>query len=540
MQRGSTSAGCRLWRGDRGAAVLVWLLSGSTGCLFGSGAGTPAEGVGSSDSGGDNAPGGSASGDDAPGEDGSPATGGVPGDDDDGDAPYGEGPWDQGWAIPAEPQSDGDPVSGYATITEGTILTCGVPMLFWGLVRPLLGTFADGAPLPGRTGDNASMPHDWTVHTPPSGVRMASQNCLSCHAGYFNGELMVGLGAAHKDFTQDMVGLLDAVPIVDLPPGGELSELLRYLDRLDGLGGHTVMRTVGTNPAEMVAISLVAHRDRDTLQWSDEPHYEIPEVPVPSDVPPWWRARKKNALFYNAMARGDHRGTMMLATSLCTDSVGEARAVASQFNNVHAFVRSVEAPTYPFAIDAALAEQGKAVFMSECAGCHGTYGETEADDTYPNLLLPLDVVGTDPVVAEGGTLWAPYLVDWYNGSYYGQITRMEADDPWPGYAAPPLDGVWATGPFLHNGSIPTIALVLDSTRRPTYWRRVDYDSTNFDQTSLGWPYVDTVVGHDVLAPDDAKWVYDSTQFGHDNGGHTFGDHLSDHERTAVIEYLKTL
>ena len=53
-------------------------------------------------------------------------------------------------------------------------------------------------------------------------------------------------------------------------------------------------------------------------------------------------------------------------------------------------------------------------------------------------------------------------------------------DPVPGYTAPPLDGIWATGPFLHNGSVPNLALVLDSTRRPTYWRRVDFDSTNFE------------------------------------------------------------
>ena len=42
---------------------------------------------------------------------------------------------------------------------------------------------------------------------------------------------------------------------------------------------------------------------------------------------PWWRAAKKNALFYYAMARGDHRGTMILATALCTDDVAEAVTV---------------------------------------------------------------------------------------------------------------------------------------------------------------------------------------------------------------------
>ena len=35
-------------------------------------------------------------------------------------------------------------------------------------------------------------------------------------------------------------------------------------------------------------------------------------------------------------------------------------------------------------------------------------------------------------------------------------------------------------------------------------------------------------------------MYDTTQPGRGNGGHTYGDELTDDERTAVIEYLKTL
>ena len=100
--------------------------------------------------------------------------------------------------------------------------------------------------------------------------------------------------------------------------------------------------------------------------------------------------------------------------------------------------------------------------------------------------------------------------------------------------------MWATGPFLHNGSVPNIALVLDSTKRPTYWRRLDFDSTHFDETNLGWPYLELGYGHDEAADDERKFIYDTTQFAHDNGGHTFGDHLTDDERNAVIEYLKTL
>lgn len=448
------------------------------------------------------------------------------------------GPWEFGVFIPPEPQAPGDPVKGYEALVTRGYITCGIPWLLFGLAKPLLGPYTDGEALPGRSGKNAQVPYNWTVHE-VDGAEIVSQNCLTCHAGSFNGQRIVGLGTADEDFTGDMSALLNTFPIPDIPIPG-LEQMTRFLNRMKVLGPMTVMRTVGTNPAEAVAITLVAHRDRHTLAWSEEKLIDLPEMVVPSDPPPWWRAHKKNALFYNGMARGDHRGTMMLATALCTDSVAEAQQIDSYFADIQAFVRSVQAPKYPFAIDAGLAAQGEAVFVDNCAGCHGTYAANDVDDTYPNLLFPLDVIGTDAVVAEGGTKYAPALVDWYNESFYGSITRMEPNNPFPGYMAPPLDGVWATGPFLHNGSVPNIELVLDSTKRPKFWRRVDYDSAHFDQAGLGWPFAELMYGHADAEDAEKKFIYDTTQFAHTNTGHTFGDHLTPAERAAVLEYLKTL
>ncbi|MBZ5708324.1 hypothetical protein [Nannocystis pusilla] len=466
------------------------------------------------------------------------ATGTTDGSGTTGDPGFGPGPWDHGIFIPPEPQKDGDPALGYEALLTKGYVSCGVPWGLWPLVKPIVGTWAERGPLPGRTGKNAEVPYHWTVHN-KNGADIVSQNCLQCHAGSFNGQLIVGLGTADFDFTDDISQMLQNVWIPDIPIPG-LEEFTRFLNRTKALGPETVMRTVGTNPAEMIAVTLVAHRDKDTLEWYDELQYPLPDMTVASDPPPWWRAKKKNALFYNGMARGDHRGTMMLASALCTDSVAEAEQIDSYFHHIQAFIRSVQAPKYPLAIDAALANEGEVVFLANCAGCHGTYAADDSQDTYPNLLFPLDVIGTDPVVAEGGTKYAPYLVDWYNDSWFGKITRMEPANPFPGYMAPPLDGVWATGPFLHNGSVPTIELVLDSTRRPKYWRRVDLDSTNFDEDALGWPFVELPYGQVGASDDERKFVYDTTFIAHSNAGHTFGDHLTDAQRRAVLEYLKTL
>jgi hypothetical protein len=372
-----------------------------------------------------------------------------------------------------------------------------------------------------------------------------------------DGALVMGLGNPMADFTGDPSATAEAVSTEALEMLGlneaEIAQYQMMSARTGAIADLGVMRTIGQNPAEMFAVALMLHHDRDTLAWSDEPLADfnivdvegapIEDAVVTSDPPPWWRAKKKNALFYNGMARGDQRGTMALATSVCVDDVDRAVEVDVQFKDIHAYVLSLSAPVYGRSVNQDLAADGERVFGDACAGCHGTYAADPLDDAadiYPNLLIPLDVIGTDPVVANAGVIHAPELVDWYNGSFYGEITKMVPDDPFPGYMAPPLDGIWATAPFLHNGSVPTIDLLLDSRRRPARWKRVDYDSTNLDTDALGWPWEAVEEDPDSMDYEDAKHVYDTRHWSQSNGGHTFGDALTDDERRAVIEYLKTL
>jgi mono/diheme cytochrome c family protein len=429
---------------------------------------------------------------------------------------------------------------GYHHLVHDGYVSCGLPWDVFQLTGGNLGPVTGGPQLPGREGKNAEVAYNWNVHTRPNGVEVVSQNCLTCHAATLNGQLVIGLGNTATDWTRDQSeGLAD----LELPPwlftAPVRAELEKFISRVIAIGPSTKMLTVGTNPAEMIAATLVAHRDRSTLEWSDEPLEALPQIPIPSDPPPWWRSRKKNALFHNGMARGDHRGTMMLASTLCTDSVAEAEAIDAYFHHIQAYVRSTQPPPYPYSIDQDLSRQGQDIFQRDCAGCHGTYALDEADEDYPNLLIPLDVIGTDPMVAMAGVN-ASSLVRWYNESFYGEATRMEPSSPWPGYMAPPLDGIWATAPFLHNGSVPTLDLILNSAERPTFWRR-DLDSdSEFDQLRAGWPFLVLAEGRDAALEKDRRWVYDTLKPGHGNRGHTFGDHLSASEREAVVEYLKTL
>ena len=90
--------------------------------------------------------------------------------------------------------------------------------------------------------------------------------------------------------------------------------------------------------------------------------------------------------------------------------------------------------------------------------------------------------------------------------------------------------------------MPTIYDVLNSKTRPRIFTRSYLtDAEAFDATKLGWKVrvLDQSAAPD-LSPYEQRRIYDTTRPGHGNGGHTFGDALSEAERQAVIEYLKTL
>jgi mono/diheme cytochrome c family protein len=249
---------------------------------------------------------------------------------------------------------------------------------------------------------------------------------------------------------------------------------------------------------------------------------------VPTDVPAWWLMKKKHALYYNALGVGDF-GRLSTASGLLTmkDST-EAREIDSHFASVMAYLRSIEAPAYPYPIDQELAAAGQALFEIECSKCHGNYGNSE---TYPNLLVNLTTIGTDPALADVYANYPQYQ-DWYNTSWFAKDPAKAQLLPTRGYIAPPLDGIWATAPYLHNGSVPTLDDLLNSPQRPRYWRR-SFNNSDFDPEKVGWKY-------ETLDSKADKKTYDTTLPGYGNGGHTFGDILTTEERKAVIEYLKTL
>jgi len=233
---------------------------------------------------------------------------------------------------------------------------------------------------------------------------------------------------------------------------------------------------------------------------------------------------KKTAMFSMGEGRGDHARIMMAASMLCSDTIDELEAIDEYAADIRSFIVSLEPPKWPFDIDKSLANQGELIFNRTCAQCHGQYGP-EAE--YPSRVVPLELIQTDPTLIQFAMDEGLKYVDWYNRSYYG---NMSTAAPAAGYVAPP-----------HNGSVPSIRAVLDQSIRPLAWRHKQQSADNkenYDQDDMGWRFEKVERSElDASKPID---VYDTGRSGYGNSGHPFGNHLTDAERSSVIEYLKTL
>lgn len=426
--------------------------------------------------------------------------------------------------IPASPQRSGDPQAGYEYLTTGDFLKSGVPYSFF-----IAKSGKSKTNYLNREGKNALVSHEYNVIT-NNGVDMVIPTCMQCHAQVVDDKLIIGLGNTFMDFsnTSEYNGAKTGIKVMEKIAPKQYEAAKSFFTSFVTVRPEMVTSVRGVNAADRLAMILVAHRDPVTLEWSDKPNLTLPEEVVPTDVPAWWLMKKKNAMFYTGFGRGDFTRFLMLSNLLTVKDTTEAREVSSHFGDVLAYIRSLEPPAYPHAINEQLAAKGRVLFENKCSQCHGTYGAAE---TYPNLLVPISIIKTDSMLFKSNQQYAEFL-DWFGKSWFAQGDNPARLVPYRGYIAPPLDGIWITAPYLHNGSVPTLKAVLSSKARPKYWSR-DFDNPVYDYEAVGWKYQkeDKPIAHKV---------YNTTLPGYGNQGHNFGDSFSDAERDAVIEYLKTL
>ena len=429
--------------------------------------------------------------------------------------------------IPPSKQRTGDATKGFEYLTTGDYLKSGIPYSFF-----MLGAPKDTNNYLNRSGFNKNLSHDFTAVKAPNGELVVAPNCLQCHSQVFDGKLVVGMGNSFSDFTvnRQSTALMAEKMMKNLTGTNakKYEAAKNFIEALKVISPKLITSTKGVNLADALAAILVAHRDPQTLKWSESNLMPLPTEIIPTDVPAWWLLKKKNAMFYNGFGRGDFGRFLMASNLLTVSDTSEAREVDSHFNDVLSYIYSINAPKYPKPVDEKLAANGKKVFTATCTSCHGTYGE---GSKYPNLLIPENVIQTDSALYTSNYS-SPQFVNWFNKSWFTSGDHPARLVPYRGYIAPPLDGVWATAPYLHNGSVPNLEAVLNSKIRPAYWQR-SFSKPSYNYAIPGWNY-------EVKNEAGSNEVYNTTLKGYNNSGHYFGDKLSNKERTAVIEYLKRL
>jgi len=191
------------------------------------------------------------------------------------------------------------------------------------------------------------------------------------------------------------------------------------------------------------------------------------------------------------------------------------------------------------AIDENKAQQGEQIFNQQCLGCH-------QDKMFTQMQI-----GTDPNRANsfgqavGGTPFPKAISPILHGlkkraftddgvSPAEQATMDASPVIWRAtarYLARPLNGIWATAPYLHNGSVPTLYDLLHPDQRPTKFAT---GNREFDPVKVGYQ-------NTVIATGPNIWIFDTTQSGNSNIGHSgeaLATTLPEDQKVALLEYLK--
>ena len=429
--------------------------------------------------------------------------------------------------VPPSKQRTGNVQAGFKYLTTGDYLRSGIPLSYF-----KMGFGKSSVNYLNRDGNNKDIPYDYTVVIAPNGEPVVAPNCLQCHAQVFDGKLIMGLGNSTIDFThgekldpKNAVAAEKLLKNLDPKKYGAAEPFLRVVK---GIGGQLHTRVRGVNVADRLAALLASHRDPKTFKWSDQPMLDVSSEVIPTDVPAWWMLKKKNAMFYNGFGRGDFGRFLMASNLLTVNDTSESREVDARFNDVLAFINSIKPPPYPNPVNKTLVKKGGILFVQNCSKCHGNYGNSAK---FPNLLIPESEIQSDSFLYKSN--YQSYqFIEWFNNSWFAMGDHPARLEPFNGYIAPPLDGVWITAPYLHNGSVPDLETLLNSRERPAYWSR-DFDNPEYDYDKLGWKYT-------IPAATEGTTVYDTNLPGYGNYGHRYGDKLSSKERKAIIEYLKTL
>ncbi|HLG17611.1 MAG TPA: cytochrome c [Blastocatellia bacterium] len=196
-----------------------------------------------------------------------------------------------------------------------------------------------------------------------------------------------------------------------------------------------------------------------------------------------------------------------------------------RLHRVRDWIMDLPPPAYPYQINHEIAAKGEIIYRKLCADCHA-FGGSKVGRVTPVAAPELQ---TDRNRLDSYTYPLSANQNLFFAGYPWRFSHFRKTD---GYTNMPLDGIWARAPYLHNGSVPTLADLLEEPQnRP----KVFYRGYNvYDREKVG--FVSTV------AEENGRkfFKFDTSLIGNDNGGHTYGVKLTPDEKKTLVEYMKTL
>ena len=215
-----------------------------------------------------------------------------------------------------------------------------------------------------------------------------------------------------------------------------------------------------------------------------------------------------DSLLYRYVLIPRTRRQLLSETDVVLDSVlrshsrdprSDAPFSEPRFRELVRWVKSSQVPQYPLEWNQAQVQTGKGLFDQHCGSCHAKDGKRLGTE------IPIAEIGTDRLLA----------------------SKLKLN----GYVAQTLDGVWMRGPYLHNGSVPSVGELM----KPPAQRAVTFYRGNnlLNRQDLGFV-------SDLAQEKGLHFaLFDTRQTGNSNAGHQYGTELSDQDKKAILEYLKT-
>lgn len=257
-----------------------------------------------------------------------------------------------------------------------------------------------------------------------------------------------------------------------------------------------------------------------------------------SDMMPIWGLGRREGGALHLDGLNDSVREVVISSAI-GNGASRASVNLGDLRKLENWLRELRPPGYPLPIDTALAESGRQVFSTHCARCHEP-GQPRAGTLIP---VTLDVaqegeefIATDPYRIR---MWDAPSAETYNRYASGYDWKFERFRDVDGYLAVPLEAIWLRGPYLHNGSVPTLRDLLTPAReRPTsFYRGHDV----YDPVAVGFV-------SNVPAEGDRRFFLYRTRDertgrvlpGNSNQGHEYGTQLSEPEKQQLLEFLKTL